>query len=364
MSDDHCRFRMILKSLKALHPEMPQGNSYRHLVTLAALINGIIASKSCQLPAVAAKVPFLSKLESTVKKFSRWLQNDDITYNTFFLPYATVLLNCLYRQTLAIVFDGSLVGRDCITLMASVIYKNRSLPLCWITLRGKKGHLSEAIHVKLAQQLMTIIPEQATVVFLGDGEFDGANLIKTIHQNKWFFVSRTAKNRILIEDHEPFHLEHIDRCYYEEHIFIPSVRFNQDSDIYFNALMWWGKGYKEPIYLLTNIELAREAMYWYKKRFLIETMFSDQKSRGFNIHKSHLSDPARLSSLLIATCIAYILIVYFGILALKNGLNNFFHRHDRCDLSLFQLGLRAIEYQLNRRKLLKQVEQLSLFQFS
>jgi hypothetical protein len=265
---------------------------------------------------------------------------------------------------LAIVIDGSLVGRDCITLMASVIYKNRSLPLCWITLRGKKGHLSETVHVKLSQQLKTIIPEQATVVFLGDGEFDGANLIKTIHQNKWFFVSRTAKNRILIEDHEPFHLEHIDRCYYEEHILIPGVRFNQDSDIYFNALMWWGKGYKEPIYLLTNIELAREAMYWYKKRFLIETMFSDQKSRGFNIHKSHLSDPARLNSLLIATCLAYILIVYFGILALKNGWNNFFHRHDRCDLSLFQLGMRAIEYQLKRRKLFKPVVQLTLFQFS
>ena len=63
--------------------------------------------------------------------------------------------------------------------------------------------------------------------------------------------------------------------------------------------MWWGKGYKEPIYLLTNIELAREAMHWYKKRFLIETLFSDQKSRGFDIHKSHLSDPERLKLLLI-----------------------------------------------------------------
>jgi hypothetical protein len=30
-------------------------------------------------------------------------------------------------------------------------------------------------------------------------------------------------------------------------------------------------------------------------RQLIETFFSDQKSRGFNIHKSHLSDTVRLT---------------------------------------------------------------------
>ena len=130
MSDDHFRFKMILNSLKALHPDIPQGNAYRHLVTLAALINGIIGSKSCQLPSVAAKVPFVGKLDSIVKKFSRWLQNDEISYDTYFLPYVSVLLKCLYRQTLAIVFDGSIVGRDCITLMASVIYKKRALPLC------------------------------------------------------------------------------------------------------------------------------------------------------------------------------------------------------------------------------------------
>jgi hypothetical protein len=38
----------------------------------------------------------------------------------------------------------------------------------------------------------------------------------------------------------------------------------------------------------------------------IETFFSDQKSRGFNLHKSHVSDPARLARLLIAACLACI----------------------------------------------------------
>jgi hypothetical protein len=38
----------------------------------------------------------------------------------------------------------------------------------------------------------------------------------------------------------------------------------------------------------------------------IETFFSDQKTRGFQLHKSHHSAPARLARLLIAACPAYL----------------------------------------------------------
>jgi len=81
--------------------------------------------------------------------------------------------------------------------------------------------------------------------------------------------------------------------------------------------------------------------------FRIETFFSDQKSRGFHIHKSHISDVQRLSRLLIASCLAYIWIVYLGSVCEKDQWRPIIHRRKRCDLSLFQLGLRLLEYFLN-----------------
>jgi hypothetical protein len=81
--------------------------------------------------------------------------------------------------------------------------------------------------------------------------------------------------------------------------------------------------------------------------YTIETFFSDQKSRGFHIHKSRLSDPQRLSRLLIATCLAYIWVVYLGSLCKKDGWQGIIHRRKRCDLSLFQLGIRLLEHFLN-----------------
>src|SRR5262249_30883154 len=97
-------------------------------------------------------------------------------------------------------------------------------------------------------------------------------------------------------------------------------------------------------YLVSNMSSAEEAIDYYKKRFRIETFFSDQKSRGFNIQKSHLTDPQRLSRLLIASCLAYIWLVYLLSLSKQYGCQSSIHRRKRCDLSLFQLGLRLLEH--------------------
>jgi hypothetical protein len=109
----------------------------------------------------------------------------------------------------------------------------------------------------------------------------------------------------------------------------------------------WAKGYQEPLYLVRNMASAEEACRLYGKRCRIETFFADQKSRGFHLHTSHLADSMRLSRLLMAACFAYIWVVYLGTICEKDGWGRIIHRGDRCDLSLFQLGLRLLDYFLN-----------------
>ena len=109
-----------------------------------------------------------------------------------------------------------------------------------------------------------------------------------------------------------------------------------------SILAIWEAAYDEPIYLVTNMLDLDAALAAYRKRATIETFFSDQKSRGFQLHKSHLSEPARLTRLLIASCLAYIWLVYLGVCALRDGWLKRLHRQDRCDLSLFRLGMRLL----------------------
>lgn len=352
MSDNLKRYRTIRNALDKLSISQPKGNFARHLNTLAALINGIVAGKSANLPNIADKNVDCTQKESKVKRYVRWLQNEKITIDMYFLPFLNHLINSLCHQTLVIAIDGSDIGRDCMCLMASVIFKKRALPIYWMIVKQKKGHLEEALHIDLIKEVKKIIPADYQVVVVGDGEFDGTDFQRTIESYHWKYVCRTASNVSLYESGEEFSFSTIgiDNIGSAQYFSLPNVHFTRKCYGPVHAILWWDKKYKEPIYIITNVHLVEEACHYYKMRFRIETMFSDQKSRGFNIHKSHLSDPQRLNQLLIAVCLAYIWIIYLGTFTIKNKLYPLIHRKSRCDLSLFQLGLRILEYLMNHSK--------------
>jgi hypothetical protein len=49
----------------------------------------------------------------------------------------------------------------------------------------------------------------------------------------------------------------------------------------------------------------------------------------------------------MAACFASIWIVYLGSICMEDGRVGLSHRRHRCDVSLFQLGLRWLDYILN-----------------
>ena len=354
MSDNLKRYVAIRDTLKQLAPKQLSGNSLRRLHTLAALISGIVGSGRTSLPHVASKVPDGKQRDSRVKRFERFLKNQHITQETFFLPFAQALLAGLPPASgpLVLVMDASDVGRGCLALVVSVVFKKRALPIGWMVVKGNKGHLPDETHQELLRQVAPLVPQERSVIFLGDGEFDGCALLAALGRQGWAFVCRTAKNTQLVESDFPgcpFSFEQLCLCIGPgEFIEVPDAFFTGAGLGPLLAVVVWEIGYKEPLVLVSNLELGQEALFWYKKRFLIETLFSDQKSRGFFLHKSHLCDPSRLARLLLATCLAYIWLVLLGAQVKRNRLwRGKVHRGSRCDLSLFSLGRAWLEECLN-----------------
>ena len=318
MSDNLRQYRAIRETLAQWYPGAAQGRIPRHLHTSAALISGIVASKSTQLPKIATPVPDRTKAESRIKRFARWLHNDLITEEVYFLPYAEVLLAQLALQTLVLVLDGRVVGRGCVALMMHVIYTGRARPVAWQVRQGKQGHFPETLHIALVKQLQGRIPEASSVVLLGDGEFDGIGLQQTLQEAGWSYVCRTGVHLTASWKGETFRLDTLGACIKPGTLVdLPAVLFTAEAYGPIRLICCWACGYQDPLYLVTNMASAEEACRLYEKRFRIETFFSDQKSRGFHLHKSHLSDPKRLSRLLIAACLAYIWIIYLGSIGLK-----------------------------------------------
>lgn len=342
LSDTYRRYRAIKQAILQFYQPRPIGHREKHLNTLVAMICGLTGGKHAHLPTIADHAPsFGARQESLIKRFRRFLQRDTHTLEGWFLPVARELLNTLAHSPIQLVMDGSVVGRGCLALMVSVVYHGRALPLCWVVVSAPKGHFPEDTHRALLAQLQQIMPQDATVIFLGDGEFDGVQLQADLRQTGWLYVCRTASNILVTAFGATFHVGDLGPPRGELLAVCPAwMTAEQYGPI--SILAIWEQQFKEPIYLVTNMSDLDEAVAQYKKRGHIETFFSDQKSRGFQIQKSHLSDPGRVGRLLIASCLAYLWIVYLGVCAIGTDWMKQLHRQERCDLSLFRLGLRLL----------------------
>jgi len=375
MSDNVQRYHAVRNQLRTMHPDASTSKRLaRHLGTLGGMVAGIVAAGQVHLPKLALKAPDATKAQSRTKRFARFLRNEATEFATFYEPFARMVASdcsasdcsasdcsasdCLtdgrsHETPLLIVFDSSAVGRGCAVLMASVVYQQgaqrRALPLAWIVRKGKKGHFSSADQRALLRRVQQIIPEDSRAIFLGDGEFDSVALQQALDEIGFDYVCRTAYST-LVEDHrgEVFPIGELSPFEGERYVVVPGASVTGQGYGPVQVVCWHEPPHEDPVPLVTTLECAEEAIRLYQQRFQIETLFSDQKSRGFHIHKSHIAAPKRLSRLLMAVSLAYLWVIYLGTQSLHHGWYRQFHRTSRVDLSLFQLGLRLLDYMLNQ----------------
>lgn len=347
MSDSQRVYHKVLKPLKRAIKNQPQ----TRVNTLAMMVTALVRGSTARLSKMAGKVPSNAKIQSTFKRFQRWVANDNIDVQTFYFPFAMSILKALSRTTLRIAMDGTSVGRKCQTLVIGVIYKKRLLPLCWVTYKGVKGHAKSDIHLQALERLLSLFPGDSDVILVADGEYDNLDVQEWIQTNtNWNYAIRTSKNILLQyrgkNGKKEKSIEKVLGMEKNELVCLHNVGFTKEGYGPVMVVGIWDEKYDKPIYLVSNMDCAKSAEEAYLKRFTIETLFSDQKGRGFGIDKSHISAPERLERVLLATCLAYLWMVYFGVMVIKQKKWDLVD-HTRQDKSLFRLGMDWLDRVLN-----------------
>ncbi len=344
MTDRYQVYTKVLKMLKRMTKMYHEG----HMVTLAKMIAGLVLSGNAQLSALSADMPDNAKDKSIEMRLRRWVKDERLEADVVYMPFAQNILEALASLPLVLVMDGSQVGRGCMVLMVGVLYKKRALPIAWVTYKGKKGHTTAERHIQALEKVIPLLPPECEVILLGDAEYDTTEMIVWVKKyTSWHYVLRTAPQIHVCESQNSQPIGSFPLA--KGQVFLRSqVGFTKDATVSLNLIGWGGSRHEEPIYLVTNFSNAYQACKYYRRRFQIETFFSDQKSRGFHIHKSHLSDPARLSRLLIAACLAYIWMICQGLWVITSNHTGLIDRTDRIDKSLFRLGLDWIKFALKR----------------
>lgn len=109
-------------------------------------------------------------------------------------------------------------------------------------------------------------------------------------------------------------------------------------------MLYWKKNENEPWYLVTNLPDTKMTISAYQRRMWIEEMFGDLKKNGFDLERTMLWHPARLSRLTMAVALIYVWLFSLGSQVIKNSLRKIVDHPCRRDLSIFQIGFRYIEW--------------------
>lgn len=352
-------FEKINKCLVSLTPDPPQGNALKRIKNLSGFVSGMICKKSSHLPNIGSGLPKNINANSKTDAAKRFVANKWTDYQTHFLPFLTAFIRGILSmirldEGLVLVIDGSQTGKDNATLMISLVWQNRGIPIIWFVKAGGKGHFKSEDHETVLKQaieiLKPLLPNRIPITLLGDGEFDGIGLQKICLSEGWNYVLRTACNTVLFENNERFQSKDVIPNANGNCVFVPMVEFTNDRFKYVNFVCWHdSRRHEEPIYLVSNLLCSGEIIEFYDQRYSIECLFKDIKSTSFNLHKTRLKKPEEVFNLIIIAALAFILLTVLAIQYDEPCWRKKVQRvrSDRKVLSFFTFAYKLIDYFLS-----------------
>jgi hypothetical protein len=227
-------------------------------------------------------------------------------------------------------------------LMISVMWNGLGIPLIW-TLLPAAGNSDTGTRVCLLNRLQRAFPDLKIAALTGDSEFIGDKWMAYLKDKQIPFVLRLRENQHVVrEGYETWTIAAIAK------------RLERGQKMIVKGWCRCGAAGQSPAVRLVIMRLKtgellalaasgnpRRALAEYRRRWTIETLFGNLKTKGFNLEDTHLTDPAKLSTLLAVLAMAVALCVKTGVAAAR--LKSIpIKKHGRKAVSLFALGLAAL----------------------
>lgn len=329
--------------------ELRPGQRITQVKAFTWLLVGIYLSRSVCLSRIAGKIPGQAKLLSATKRLSRLLDNRAIQVREWYAPIARQWLEAQFRSMgeIRLIVDGSKIGCSHQLLVVCLAYRRRSIPIAWTWVPHRRGHSGASKQLALLSYVRGLLPTGAPIFLVGDSEFGPVEVLKQLDRWHWFYVLRQKSDTcVWLNNLQEWRTlgSFVKKAgqsawlaggYLTHHMIYPT-----------SLLIYWKAGEDQPWCLATNLPEARLTLRYYSRRMWIEEMFGDFKKHGFDIETTMLRHFMRLSRLTLAVALLYVWLISIGAQTIKHGLRHLVDRHDRRDLSIFQIGLRFIERML------------------
>lgn len=309
------------------------------IANLLWMMSGLFLSRSVQLNHIARKMPSRAKKLSTVKRFSRFLDNPAVRPRAWYDPFARwIVYSAASSGGVHLLMDSTRIAFGFRLIMVSLAYRRRSLPLVWMWERGTRGHSTSRLQVALLKTVQNWLPPQVQVSVVGDCEFGRCSLIDYLRQMDWDYALRQVGSQMVWWQGNG-RWQRVDSL-----LTCPGCRWlgwvvlTHTNEQLTHLVAYWRKGEPQAWWLATNQSSVRAALRLYRRRMWIEEMFADLKRHGFDLQSSRLRSFQRLGRLTLIVCLLYLWLMMVARRVEQLALADLVDRHDRRDLSLFRLG--------------------------
>lgn len=348
--DEFCE--PLQQQLQAILPLSPA-----QIKRIVLLCRCIILSARLHLSFLARCLPMRIQQDSRIRWLRRLLAARFMRQDLVYQPLLRQSLSRFKLKEWHLIIDRTnWLDHDVDIVTISLHYHRRCIPLIWQQI--KHGGVPLADYVALVKQCARLIPPSVEVVFHGDVEFGGAEMLRTLRQLGWDFIlaqrhhvqfyligaaKGQALNTLPVSPQHPCQVANVDLFAQERIGAIQIVAFWQkqlDKD---------GQLRREVCYLATSLPLSRNIRRLGSRRWGIEPFHRDYKSSGWQLEQSHLKDEASREGLLLALALCYLLCVSLGRWLCKTGHRAYIDNHPKRHLSLFRLGWDFIVHYINCR---------------
>lgn len=294
---------LLAPLLETLRPHFELSKT--RLETLAVLLVGLANGRTVNLSHLASQFPGDALHASNYRRLQRFFQHVQLDGDVA-ARLIVRMLNLRRPTLLALDRTNWKLGTADVNILVLAIVTHRfRVPLMW-TLLNHGGTSATVQRIALMKRYLRLFGVSSIEALLADREFIGAEWLEFLIENNIPFAIRLKEDRLIrLGDGRVCQFRSLlrkrRRGAWEG--WLNGMAMTPANRLRINAKRIRGG---ELLIIATNLDDAGRGLNLYRRRWGVECLFADAKTRGLNIEDTHITDPHKLATLLVLVALAVV----------------------------------------------------------